>query len=907
MSTLTLPPKLLLIRFFGPGVSDERPSKELLGGKAYSLMTMTAAGLPVPPGFTITTQCCAEYYESGKKWPKGLEQELRQALDWLEQVSGRKLGAAPKPLLVAVRSGAAQSMPGMMDTVLNVGLRPELASCAPNAERFWGDLRDFVRGFGETVCGLDFDQMEKAAGDGTPEEQARHCLAAFEKMSGKAFPTDPWEMLSSAVTTVFHSWNSDRAIKYREHHNVRNLAGTAVTVMTMFPSERSGILFTEDPNRPDQGRIIIEASYGLGEAIVRGHVEPDIFCIDRKTNAFLEKRANTGKTACVTDEEALTLAKLGLDVEAFYKTPVDVEWGIADGKVCLLQSRPVRGLDILRAVPKVREEEIERIGALAAGRPKAAWAVHNLAETLPAPTPLTWDIVGKGFMGNGFLKLYQDLGFDPSERVLKDGFLELIAGRIYMDVERSAELFFKNLPMEYDLSGAAGKVTEVVLDRPTKFAVERAGLGFLLRLPITIFGMIRASRVMKQVVRTGLDDLQKRILPAFNEFIRKARAKKLAEMSDETLLAEIAEREKVALNEYGPELLKPGFLAAYYHGRLSSTLELVLGTSEGRALTSKLLAGLEGDKTVESNIALSRIAKGELTMEAYLAEYGHRAVNELELAEPRWSEEPAYPKQRVAQFQKMSGGTSPVELHHRKQMERLEAEKTVPKLLAENAASSLEAEVLEDMVGAQRHMPWRETCKHSFILGVALVREAVEVLAERWDLGKDIYYLKREELPVFKSQRNALVERIAERKLKWNAFQRLPMPELLRGSDLQALGRDEERPASQDGVFSGVGVASGIGTGTARILQSPSDAGDLDQGYVLVCPTTDPSWTPLFVHASGLVVERGGMLSHGAIVARDFGIPAVVLPGATKLIPEGATARIDGNKGRVEILHPEKP
>jgi pyruvate,water dikinase len=882
-------------------VSDEKPSKEILGGKAYSLMTMTAAGLPVPPGFTITTQCCAAYYDSGKRWPPGLEPELRQALDWLEQVTGRKLGSAPKPLLVAVRSGAAQSMPGMMDTVLNVGLRPELASCLPDPTRFWSDLRDFVRGFGETVCGLDFDTMEKAAGHGSAEEQARHCLQGFEKLAGRPFPTDPWEMLSSAVTAVFHSWNSERAIKYREHHNVRGLAGTAVTVMTMFPSERSGILFTEDPNRPDQGRIIIEASYGLGEAIVRGHVEPDIFCIDRKTSAILEKRANTGKEASITDAEALSLAKLGLDVEAFYKTPVDVEWGIADGKLCLLQSRPVRGLDILRAVPKVREEEIARLRILAAGRPKAAWAVHNLAETLPAPTPLTWDIVGKGFMGNGFLKLYQELGFDPSERVLRDGFLELIAGRIYMDVERSAELFFKNLPMEYDLSGANGKISEVLLDRPTKFAVERAGLGFLLKLPLTILGMIQASRVMKRVVRTGLDDLQKRILPAFNEFVRASRARKLSEMSDEAILAEIAERERVALNEYGPELLKPGFLAAYYHGRLASNLELILGVTEGRALTSKLLAGLEGDKTVESNIALYRVARGELTLEAYLAEYGHRAVNELELAEPRWSEDPGYPKQRVAQFQKTSGGTSPVEMHRQKHRERLEAEKTIGRLLLENGAAALEEEVQEDMVGAQRHMPWRETCKHSFILGVALVREAVEVLAERWDLGKDIYYLKREELPQFRAHREALLRQIQDRKLKFQAWQRLPMPELLRGADLEALGRDEERPASQDGVFTGVGVASGIGTGTARILHSPSEAGDLDQGYVLVCPTTDPSWTPLFVHAAGLVVERGGMLSHGAIVARDFGIPAVVLPGATKLIPEGATARIDGNKGRVEL------
>jgi rifampicin phosphotransferase len=895
------PPKLERIRFFGPGVSDEKPSKELLGGKAYSLMTMTQAGLPVPPGFTITTQCCAAYYEAGKKWPAGLDEEIRKALGWLEWMTSRKLGTGPKPLLVAVRSGAAQSMPGMMDTVLNVGLRPELASCYPDAGRFWGDVRDFVRGFGETVCGLDFDEMEAAAGSGTPEEQARHCLAAFEKLAGKPFPNDPWEQLSSAVSAVFESWNSERAIKYRDHHNVRGLAGTAVTVMTMFPSERSGILFTEDPNRPDQGRIIIEASYGLGEAIVRGHVEPDVFCVDRKTVAITEKRANTGTEACVTDQEVLDLANLGLRVEAFYNTPVDVEWGIADGKVCLLQSRPVRGLDILRSVPKVREEEIRRLEHLAAGRPKAAWAVHNLAETLPAPTPLTWDIVGRGFMGNGFIKLYQDLGFQPSDRVLRDGFLDLIAGRIYMDVEKSAELYFKDLPMEYDLAGANGKASEVLLDRPTKFNVERAGLGFLLKLPLTIFGMIRAGRVMKKVIRTGLEDLQKWTLPAFNDFVAKSRAKKLGEMSDDAVLNEIRDREKIALNQFGPELLKPGFLAAYYVGRLNSTMELVLGATEGRALVAKLLAGLDGDKTVEANIALYKVAKNEMGLHDYLREYGHRAVNELELAEPRWSEDPSYPKQRIAQFARAAGGLSPTELHHRKKEERLAAEQTIPRILLENGAASLEAEVREDLAGAQQNLQWRETCKHSFILGITLVREAVEVLAERWDLGKDIYFLNRQELLAFKGSRDQLRAVTQERKLRWNACQRIEVPEILRAGDLQALGRDEERPASQDGVFSGTGVASGIGTGAARILRSPSEAGDLSSGYVLVCPTTDPSWTPLFVHASGIVVERGGMLSHGAIVARDFGIPAVVLPGATKIIPEGATVRIDGNKGRVEL------
>jgi phosphohistidine swiveling domain-containing protein len=879
------PPALKDIHFFYPSMPGEPASKEILGGKGHSLAAMSKAGLPVPPGFTISTAVCRAYHQGGRVWPAGLEEELRAALAWLEERTGRKLGQAPRPLLVAVRSGAAASMPGMMDTVLNTGLRPELERCFPDPARFREDLRDFVRSFGETVRGLD----EKVF-DG-----AEDVFEAYRKAAGEPFPTDPWAMLRAAVSAVFDSWNNERAIKYRQRNNVRGLDGTAVTVMAMFPSQRSGILFTEDPNRPDENRIILEASPGLGEAIVRGHIEPDTFTVDRAAKAIRERRVGTGATACLGDDEALRVVELGLKVEAYFGTPVDVEWALADGELVLLQSRAVRGLDVARSLPRLRQEEIDRVHALAKKNPRRAWAIHNLAETLPAPTPLTWDLVGKRFMKEGFVRFYRELGFTPSERVVREGFLELVAGRVYADLELSAQLFFDDFPLDYDL--AAGG--EALQGRPTRFNIEKAGLGFLFKLPVHVARMVRAGRVLRRLARGGLDDLQGRVLPAFLKGVDAFRARKLGAMTDVELIEELDRRTSFALVDYGGELLKPGFLAGYYHGRLSGALEQALGTSDGRALAARLLTGLDGDKTVESNIRLWKVAKGEERLEDYLRDYGHRAVAEFELAEPRWSEDAGYVRQRVEQLRR-SGGPSPAELHERKKKEREVAEAALDEILAKAGASSLREEIRADLAGARRHMPWRETCKHWFILGLSLVREAIQELAERWDLGKDVYYLRREELGRWGTERDVLRAAITDRKLRWQAFQKLPVPELLLASDAEAIGREEPAPAAGDGVWNGLGVATGVGTGSARVLMSPADAGDLGAGYVLVCPTTDPAWTPLFVNAAGLVVERGGMLSHGAIVARDFGIPAVVLRDATRLLADGQLVKVDGGKGRVE-------
>ncbi|MCX7805315.1 MAG: hypothetical protein N3A38_09015, partial [Planctomycetota bacterium] len=843
------PPELSDIYFFGPGAADKtNPGPDVLGGKGYSLAEMSRAGLAVPPGFIIRTACCHAYYSNGKRWPEGLEQQVRTALGWLESVTGRQLGSAPKPLLVSVRSGAAVSMPGMMDTVLNVGLNPGIESCYPDREGFWLAYRDFICLYAETVSGVEAGILEGAEmrlGEGAgARARCEAILTAYRNASGRDFPTAPRDMLREAISAVFDSWESERAIKYRERNNVRGLLGTAVTVQAMFPSECSGVLFSADPNDPSARRIIIEASMGLGEAIVRGRVEPDVYIVDRDSLKVVEKRISDKDVAvralsegspgrmiardaeCLDEERIVELARLGLKVEEYFGFPVDVEWGWADGRFGLLQSRKIRGLDVARDVEAARREEIERIRKLSEGRPGRAWAIHNLAETLPAPTPLTWDIIGRFMSGRGgFGQIYTSLGYTPSENVMRDGFLTLIAGRIYVDVERYAELFFADFPLEYELERKDSATGDPLEGPPTKFNFERAGGAFLFKLPLHIYRMVRAGRRMGKAAAKYLDEFEKEILPAFLAKVAAARAKDLRKMSESELLAELDEREKL-LNDIGRDSGKATFIAAYYHGRLAAALQEILGPSEGMALTTRLLMGLEGDRTLEQNIALYRVARGELTLERFLEEYGHRAVGEFELAEPRWSEDPSYPKQIVENYRN-SAGPSPIELHERQKRERKAAEESLGRVLAEHGASSLEGDIREDLAGAQRYMPYRETGKYYFMMAMALVRDVLKELGERWDLGRDIFFLHRDELAGFPSRQEELRKEISKRKVRWQALQRLPVPEIIRSDDPEAIGRVEEKAAAADGVMSGVGVAAGVESGTARIVRSPKEAGDL--------------------------------------------------------------------------------
>src|SRR5215216_3861430 len=337
--------------------------RELLGGKGIGLAEMTQLGVPVPAGFTITTDACRAYMASGGELPEGLEEEIDQHLARLEEKAGKRFGEPTNPLLVSVRSGAAVSMPGMMDTILNVGLNDEatdgLARRTGN-ERFARDsYRRLIQMYGEIVDNIDAHRFEDALAK--QEADLPGLIETFKGIyrqeTGRPFPQDAREQLGRAVRAVFESWNTPRAQAYRRYNKIPDDLGTAVNVVQMVfgnKGEKSGtgVAFTRDPSTGESGLYGEFLADAQGEDVVAGTHTPDPVAAlrERIPEAF--------------DELVATMRRL----EDHYKDMQDIEFTVEDGRLYLLQTRSAKrtaAAALKAAVDMVDEGLITREDAVA--------------------------------------------------------------------------------------------------------------------------------------------------------------------------------------------------------------------------------------------------------------------------------------------------------------------------------------------------------------------------------------------------------------------------------------------------------------------------------------------------------------------------------------------------------------
>ncbi|HLE00047.1 MAG TPA: pyruvate, phosphate dikinase, partial [Bdellovibrionota bacterium] len=431
--------------FFGGGKAEgSGDRKDLLGGKGANLHAMTRLGLPVPAGFTISTEVCTYFYAHDKSYPKALQSQVKQALGRVERLMGRRFGMAKNPLLLSVRSGARASMPGMMDTVLNLGLNDQtvegliaLSSRSAQASRFaYDSYRRFITMYSDVVLGISANQFESALEDlkhargvqldtELTTEDLKELVSKFKqivRIAGKEFPEDPWVQLWGAVGAVFGSWMNPRAITYRRLNDIPASWGTAVNVQAMVFGNMgddcaTGVAFTRDPangERKFYGEYLLNAQ---GEDVVAGIRTPQ---------PINEVSRIPESEKLPTLEEQMPrayaqLVKFYQKLEKHYRDMQDIEFTVERGKLYMLQTRigkRTAAAAVKIAIDMVREKLITKGEAILRVKPEQLDQLLHPCLDPKAPK----DVIAKGLPASPGAATGQVV-FDPdqAEQWVKDG------------------------------------------------------------------------------------------------------------------------------------------------------------------------------------------------------------------------------------------------------------------------------------------------------------------------------------------------------------------------------------------------------------------------------------------------------------------------------------------------------
>ncbi|HUC83700.1 MAG TPA: PEP/pyruvate-binding domain-containing protein [Candidatus Acidoferrales bacterium] len=875
-----------------------------VGGKAAHLGAMIAAGLPVPSGFVVTA----------KAWQRFLQSDPHLG-DLLRRLEDCEL---QNP--AALRSAADD-------------IRTQLHAAPVPAE-----VADAIA----AVLARESGHVWAVRSSATVEDQPEASFAGQHDTFLNVCGSD------AVVTAVKQCWLSlftERAICYRRQKSIPSgHAQMGVIVQTQIHVEAAGVMFTVDPTGRAAGGMVIEAASGLGESVVQGRVAPDRWVVSRSPLRLLRYEAGEQRVRAVADEHgmsvealpaqgasarvmdeptAIRLARLALEAEQVLGGPLDIEWGLCGREIWLLQARAVT-----TSPPKPQSRFDDR----------QVWTNANAGEALPeVVTPMTWSLL-RQLVADLFDALLRCGGM----RMECDQVFGLIAGRAYFNLNAMYALG-RQVPgaRDGDIVKLFGGQQEAVLaqagfkiadaDLPDiQISRWRAAAHLLAALPRFLFNstqrgqtvVANLGRLNGELSRTGLELLTDGELAAAIQ----------AAFVPETFL-KIRAFEAIGIS-------------VLYYVLLFRLCERWFGP-EGSAIANRLLAGVGGLDDAEAGHEIWRLAeevvhdaelksslqtgvdfaalasrlrsspRGPVFLDrwaAFMSQHGHHARGEVELYNPRWSE----CSDLVLNW--MRGCVQAIEAGHPSPDERRAALAAERALIERDCLGRLGNPVKRALFRlilrrAQDGGRLRENLKSEFIRWLAVLRRLLLELGWRWSTtgcladANDIFFLEFRELEVRPGHPGGADFRavVAARRAEYERHLKMTPPSVIIGR----FDPDKCLPETVDGqqrVFHGVGVSAGVATGRARVIVR-SDADErLQPGEILVAPFTDPGWTPHFLTAAGLVTDLGGILSHGSIVAREYGIPAVVNVGpATRIIRNGQWLEVDANRGRVRVLEEPVP
>ncbi|CAL99736.1 PEP/pyruvate-binding domain-containing protein [Saccharopolyspora erythraea] len=842
---------------------------EVVGGKAANLGELLAAGVRVPPGFCLTTRAYDEVCAAA----------VGDALDGLP-------------------STAAE----IRDRLTGVEMPAALADTVTTAYAALGD------------------DVPVAVRSSATAEDLPH--ASFAGQQDTYLNVIGASALLDAVRRCWASLWTDRAVAYREANGIDHRAvKLAVVVQRMVDAQVSGVLFTANPVTGNRGETVVDANTGLGESVVSGAVNPDHFVVDTATGAVLTRQLGdkavsvrpkpgggtetvAGNGSPTLDDDALrALTAAGAAVQRHYGAPQDIEWAVdAAGTLWVTQARPVTTLFPL---PAERRDGVR------------AYFSVNVAQGVYRPlTPMGAAVLrglGVGFMRRVGLPVDRD-----SPPVWRQA-----GGWVFFDITDvvrhpvGRRVLPKLLAM---MEVRTGKVVDGMLDDP-RFAVRRGSSLPLLR---RFAGIAARLRVPVAVARTLASPASAR---AHASRVADEIRRELARPHPSGTAERLAHARRVVPDVVVPRVA--GLIPKLFTGMsLSKLMPSVLGPDVTAEEAQILLRGIPHNVTTEMDLELWRLAQSvepgttaeelaeryregrlpgsvQAALESFFDRHGHRAVAEIDAGMPRWADDPTQVLGLVANYVSSAGGGHAADEQYRLGVAEAEAKaaevvgrlrRTSP-LRARAAAFTIDR--IRGIVGI-REMP-----KYCMVLGVAHVRRALRavgadlVASGRLDAVDDVFFLdfdEVEEAVTGADLRGLVTTRRGthERELRRRHLPRLLLSD---GTEPEAAMLTE----TADGVLTGTSASAGTITGPAKVVRDPVGV-ELAPGEILVAPSTDPGWTPLFLTAGGLVMEMGGPNSHGATVAREYGIPAVVgVPAATERIRTGDRITVDGSAGTVEL------
>ncbi|MFN8201452.1 MAG: rifamycin-inactivating phosphotransferase [Solirubrobacteraceae bacterium] len=697
---------------------------------------------------------------------------------------------------------------------------------------------------------------------------------------------------AAVLEHVGRCWGSlftERAVTYRLRNGVdhRDLRMAVVVQQMAFP-QAAGVLFTADPVTSDRKVVSVEAGYGLGEALVSGLVNADVYKVrdgEVVAKAIAPEHRNR---AALADAQVVRLAQLGRRIEAHFGRPQDIEWCLVDDGFRIVQSRPITTLFPVPAVDDDENHVYVSVG-------------HQQMMTDPMkPLGLSmWQLTTPRPMCEAGGRLFVDVTRALAAPVSRARLLEVFG--------RSDPLIGDALQSILDRGDFIRPLPDEASVRPPSAPIEAD--------PAIVAELIEGNEASVAALKR---DIRTKSGPALLDFI----------------LADLQELKRVLFDPQSLRVIMAGMEATWW---LNDHMQTWLGDKNA---ADALTQSVPHNVTAEMGLALLDVAdairphpdvvaflehvaddgfldelpalaggrEAREAIRAYLDRYGMRCVGEIDITRPRWSERPTT--------------LVPMIVHHVKSFEPGAARRRLEQGLRE--AGTKEQELLERVralsdgerkVAETKRMidrvrtftGYREYPKYGmvsryFVYKQALLREAERlvragVLAER----EDVFYLRFEELHDIVRTNHVDDELLRQRKDAFASYQALTPPRVL-SSDGEALTGAYRRDDLPAGALVGLAVSAGTVEGRARIIHDVAQA-DLQPGDILVTTYTDPSWAPLFVAIEGLVTEVGGLMTHGAVVAREYGLPAVVgVQHATELIRDGQRIRVHGTDGYVEIL-----